>query len=316
MCERERQIAEDRAAAAAEPSPTSTIGKGWRILSTGARVLSNAASNAKAAVEDKLRADHVERQRGKFVAHFGQEAGRDRLMATYYATALCGVGTALGGKLFITDRTACWVERRPPPAAGERPNPAPIAKFAADFRNVASLVLGEFNGEQTVGICFTSGHVLLLLVLGSGAATAVGSVLTATVTGTPAERCYNWLDHMWRACVHVPASVPMPPQTLPLPTAQAQSMPGPMQPNVSTAMPRSAPTPPGAAASVTATTSEAKGSADASDETTLCAICLDAPRNSFLRPCGHVALCMDCARRMTECPLCRARIQDVFQAFL
>jgi hypothetical protein len=44
-----------------------------------------------------------------------------------------------------------------------------------------------------------------------------------------------------------------------------------------------------------------------------CIICMDAPRNSRLRPCCHVVLCDMCAAavlpRNSGCPVCRARIQ-------
>jgi len=44
---------------------------------------------------------------------------------------------------------------------------------------------------------------------------------------------------------------------------------------------------------------------DAEEE---CSICMDAPSTITLRPCGHRALCGDCATRVKLCPLCRAKI--------
>lgn len=43
-----------------------------------------------------------------------------------------------------------------------------------------------------------------------------------------------------------------------------------------------------------------------------CVVCFDAPVNSCLRPCGHVAMCMMCASRVgANCPICRAGIEKV-----
>eukprot|EP01043_Picozoa_sp_COSAG02_P006625 COSAG02_NODE_190_length_30025_cov_22.989875_23_plen_211_part_00 len=43
-----------------------------------------------------------------------------------------------------------------------------------------------------------------------------------------------------------------------------------------------------------------------------CVVCFDAPVNSCLRPCGHVAMCMMCASKIgANCPICRAGIEKV-----
>ena len=42
-----------------------------------------------------------------------------------------------------------------------------------------------------------------------------------------------------------------------------------------------------------------------------CVVCFDSAVNSVLVPCGHVALCVTCARRLTSCPICRANISDI-----
>eukprot|EP00966_Prymnesium_polylepis_P178200 4126462-Prymnesium_polylepis.1 len=41
-----------------------------------------------------------------------------------------------------------------------------------------------------------------------------------------------------------------------------------------------------------------------------CCVCYDAPIDTGLEPCGHVALCAGCASRLRpqRCPLCRADI--------
>jgi hypothetical protein len=54
-----------------------------------------------------------------------------------------------------------------------------------------------------------------------------------------------------------------------------------------------------------------------------CVICLERPKNALLVPCGHLCLCMPCAQSLTTpkhsaantCPLCRAVVTNVYQAF-
>ncbi|KAL3536519.1 hypothetical protein ACH5RR_004980 [Cinchona calisaya] len=51
----------------------------------------------------------------------------------------------------------------------------------------------------------------------------------------------------------------------------------------------------------------------------LCAICFDAPRDSFFLPCGHCVACFSCATRIAEaagtCPICRRRMKKVRKIF-
>ena len=47
-----------------------------------------------------------------------------------------------------------------------------------------------------------------------------------------------------------------------------------------------------------------------------CCVCYDRPIDTRLQPCGHVALCRQCAVRLPQrrCPLCRAEIHDMLPA--
>ena len=67
---------------------------------------------------------------------------------------------------------------------------------------------------------------------------------------------------------------------------------------------------------------EAEGAAaadgeDADEESeSECCVCYDAAIDTALQPCGHVALCRQCAERLPQrrCPLCRAPIRDMVPA--
>ena len=58
------------------------------------------------------------------------------------------------------------------------------------------------------------------------------------------------------------------------------------------------------------------GSGDDSEQADLCVVCLDAPRDAVLIPCGHAFTCTECIARFKKrtCPMCRAPIQKIIRA--
>ncbi|CAH8491671.1 unnamed protein product [Schistosoma turkestanicum] len=51
---------------------------------------------------------------------------------------------------------------------------------------------------------------------------------------------------------------------------------------------------------------------DLNDE---CGICMEAPINCVFLECGHLFSCVDCGRKLTECPICRQRIVRIVRTF-
>lgn len=64
------------------------------------------------------------------------------------------------------------------------------------------------------------------------------------------------------------------------------------------------------------------------DDGTLCCVCMDALRDTCIFPCGHVALCHECASQLARnskakapdqagnvCPICRKRIRNVARVY-
>jgi len=37
-----------------------------------------------------------------------------------------------------------------------------------------------------------------------------------------------------------------------------------------------------------------------------CIICMDAPTEAVIIPCGHLAMCLKDAKKLNKCPICRA----------
>ena len=40
----------------------------------------------------------------------------------------------------------------------------------------------------------------------------------------------------------------------------------------------------------------------------MCIVCFSAEQSVAIQPCGHSEFCRDCARRVSECPICRVKI--------
>jgi len=55
-------------------------------------------------------------------------------------------------------------------------------------------------------------------------------------------------------------------------------------------------------------------------EEVMCVVCMDAPKQYTIMPCGHVCACAACAQRLLDegtpcCPVCRGPIQDTMRVF-
>lgn len=47
----------------------------------------------------------------------------------------------------------------------------------------------------------------------------------------------------------------------------------------------------------------------------ICVICLEQEYNAVFVPCGHMCCCITCSSHLTNCPLCRQRINQVVKTF-
>jgi hypothetical protein len=55
-------------------------------------------------------------------------------------------------------------------------------------------------------------------------------------------------------------------------------------------------------------------------EETQCVVCLDAPKDHLIVPCGHQCVCAGCAEQLTKtrtptCPVCREPIRETVKVF-
>lgn len=47
-----------------------------------------------------------------------------------------------------------------------------------------------------------------------------------------------------------------------------------------------------------------------------CVVCMDAPLQVVLIPCGHLCVCENCSRQIFVCPMCRRNVDDVVKVYL
>ncbi|KAN0009027.1 hypothetical protein ACTFIU_008917 [Dictyostelium citrinum] len=50
-------------------------------------------------------------------------------------------------------------------------------------------------------------------------------------------------------------------------------------------------------------------------ESDCCTICFDSKINAVLLKCGHCAVCLQCAKKINSCPICRKKIDSVVQMY-
>lgn len=46
-----------------------------------------------------------------------------------------------------------------------------------------------------------------------------------------------------------------------------------------------------------------------------CKVCLDAEANCAFIECGHIVSCLNCAKLLTRCPICRATIKRTLRVY-
>jgi hypothetical protein len=258
-------------------------------------VVGNLASQAVSSVESEVRKSETASELRRFAAFFPQFAS-EHFCAEYQCHALMGNGVGVAGSLYVTDAGVHFTTRRPDGAVP----PTIVFQFDMSFNQIASIVKGSALGHEWLHLMYDNGQFRSIYNVITSTTAAIGEVLSTSVRGSAYSRLYAWLDHNWRPRRFGPGGLPPP---------VAPIMQMPMVPPASAPMPAGLPQPLGAP--VVAVPVAAQGDADAN-----CVICLEQPKNQFFQPCGHVCCCKACASNIRECPLCRAPIQQAFQAFL
>jgi hypothetical protein len=322
--EKDRQRQNEEQQQARAPPPAGALNVGLRALSRGVSVMGNLAAKGKQNVEEKVRQNTISQETQRFALLFPTPAGSgERMISNYHCRLICGDGVARKGYLFITEFNLYFSSKlvpgdtQPITQGGAQPV---VVQTQIPYRAIVSLALGTAVQSKCLHVICHDNSVRTFLDFHANKLVEYGSYVSDAVKGTALDRCYNWIDHKWRA--HCPGGiVPGYPYEAPLdangeapPAATGAGtggydvpVPGPMYSRAAPAGQQQ----PAPAAVPSPTSSDAPP-----PESMLCAICMEQPKNCFLRPCGHVAACMGCAGQLRTCPICRSAIQDRFQAFI
>ena len=61
---------------------------------------------------------------------------------------------------------------------------------------------------------------------------------------------------------------------------------------------------------------QAPAPASAGEDNKVCVVCMDAPLQMVLVPCGHMCVCEECAQQISQCPICRKPTQSTMKVFI
>lgn len=56
-------------------------------------------------------------------------------------------------------------------------------------------------------------------------------------------------------------------------------------------------------------------SSSASNSEDACKVCMDAEANCAFIECGHIVSCLNCAKLLTRCPVCRETIKRTLRVY-
>ena len=284
---------------------------------------------ASTALEDKARAEAKQKDRDRFERLFPDLAPLYDVVADYKCKSIGGAGMAREGHMSILTKKSSTSEY-----AIAFAQPDGSGKYMFDLADCATITVGNLLGSAVpapanntfLWFVTCSMHVFGYTEFQATFMASVGSVVSSNLKGTPFSRCVNWADHCWRAACPV---LPHPrfqnyDRTMPAPdrsllgeqhggsssignasfqqsaggAAYTQAQP----PSSSSSSPGAATA--GAAAPAAGTTGQE------------CVVCFEGPKSAFFQPCGHIAVCMGCARKLQTCPVCRSSIVQVFQAYV
>eukprot|EP01060_Flectonema_neradi_P035091 TRINITY_DN6340_c0_g1_i1.p1 TRINITY_DN6340_c0_g1~~TRINITY_DN6340_c0_g1_i1.p1 ORF type:complete len:275 (+),score=42.76 TRINITY_DN6340_c0_g1_i1:49-825(+) len=167
--------------------------------------VSKGATQLHSTVESKVRMELKEREGKAFTTSFPAQAG-----STYICTYSCRVmhaGAEVSGDLILSSTHLNFLSK----AVVES---IPLGEIVSIQR---SIVLPTVTGgapyilpvpaEHVIPQClqiFTSQQKVYQFLEFANTGTSVSTHVTTSVKGNALERCYNFMDHAWRAAVTVP----------------------------------------------------------------------------------------------------------------
>lgn len=215
MAEAQRQAAlaqREQANDAAQPAPSPSGGggaffKAVKLATAAANKVTAVASNVHAAGEEKVRALIHQQNQERFERNFPELVQAGEQLITDYTCRIMSQGVKVTGNMQITTRHVVFV--------GETiKDVIPFAEIASIQRSVALDTIDNgppyimpIPAPHVIPDClqiFTTTQKVYQFLAFESTAGRAGQVLTSTIKGKPIDRCYNFMDHAWRAAVPVP----------------------------------------------------------------------------------------------------------------
>jgi hypothetical protein len=164
-------------------------------------------SDVASKTEAQLRQMEQQRNVDRFTASFPELVMAGDNLITDYACKVMHQGMQVSGNLQITNRNVCFV-------SDSLKDIIPFSEIASIQRSLALETVD--NGPPFI-MAIPAPHVLpdtlqlytvrqaLFQFLGfQSIVGGAGSVMTSSIKGRAIDRCYNFMDHAWRAATPVP----------------------------------------------------------------------------------------------------------------
>jgi hypothetical protein len=216
MAQAQRQAAleqKDQALAAesAAPAPAGGGGGGFfkvvKMATAAAHKVTTVASNVHAMGEDKVRALVHQQNQERFEKNCPELVQAGDTLITDYTCKIMSQGVKVSGNLQITTRHLIFISEA-------IKDVIPFAEIASIQRSVALDTIDNgppyimpVPAPHVIPDClqiFTTTQKVYQFICFESTVGKAGAVLTSTIKGKPIDRCYNFMDHSWRAAVPVP----------------------------------------------------------------------------------------------------------------
>ena len=177
-----------------------------KLASGVASVVEKTTSNTHAAAVTKIRTVHREKNLERFTKNFPELAAAGDQLVTDYDCKVMHQGVQISGNIQLTTGHICFVSeglREIIPLAEVLSIQRSIALKTVDNGPPFIMSIPHPNVIPNTLQVFTSKMQLFQFLHIESSLEKIGGALS-TVSGTPFERLYNFIDHSWRAATTVP----------------------------------------------------------------------------------------------------------------
>jgi hypothetical protein len=199
-----------QAVAETAPAPAGGGGAFWQIAKMASKVantVEKVGSDVHSAGEAKVRALVQQQNQDRYARSFPEIVAMGDTLICDFTCRVMSQGVKVTGSLQLTNRHLLFV-------SDTLKEIIPLQEIASIQRSIALETVD--NGPpfimpvpaphvmpDTLQV-FTSKMQVFQFLTFESAAGKAGQIMTSTIKGRPIDRCYNFVDHIWRAAVPVP----------------------------------------------------------------------------------------------------------------